>query len=67
MLTLARAILTAELIRNESRGPHLKFEVFDPPTMNFVPRKQEWNRYIVLRLVDGQIRYEIKEPVRPKE
>jgi len=67
MLTLARAILTAELIRNESRGPHLKFEVFDPPTMNFVPRKQEWNRYIVLRLVGGQIRYEIKEPVRPKE
>lgn len=67
MLTLARAILTAELIRNESRGPHLKFEVFDPPTMNFVPRKQEWNRYIVLRLVDGQIRYEIREPVRPKE
>ena len=67
MLTLARAILTAELVRNESRGPHLKFEAFDPPTMNFVPRKEGWNKYIVLRLVDGQIRYEIKEPVRPKE
>ncbi|WP_448535063.1 FAD-binding protein [Pseudothermotoga sp.] len=67
MLTLARAILSAELIRNESRGPHLKFEAFDPPTMNFVPKKEVWNKYIVLRLVDGQIRYEIKEPVRPKE
>ncbi|WP_448521677.1 FAD-binding protein [Pseudothermotoga sp.] len=67
MLTLARAILTAELVRNESRGPHLKFEAFDPPTMNFVPRKEGWNKYIVLRLVDGQIRYEIREPVRPKE
>ncbi|MDI6863450.1 MAG: FAD-binding protein [Pseudothermotoga sp.] len=67
MLTLARAILTAELVRNESRGPHLKFEAFDPPTMNFVPRKEGWNKYIVLRLVDGQIRHEIREPVRPRE
>ncbi|MGB9790802.1 MAG: FAD-binding protein [Thermotoga caldifontis] len=67
MLTVARAILTAELIRNESRGPHLKFEIFDPPTMKFVPKKDEWNRYIVLRLVDGRLHYEIREPVRPRE
>ncbi|WP_448524003.1 FAD-binding protein [Pseudothermotoga sp.] len=67
MLTLARAILTAELVRNESRGPHLKFEAFDPPTMDFVPRKEGWNKYVVLRLVDGQIHCEIREPVRPKE
>ncbi|HCO98032.1 MAG: Succinate dehydrogenase [Thermotoga sp. 50_1627] len=66
MLTLARAILTSELIRNESRGPHLKFEAFDPPTMEFVPRKEDWNRYIVLRLVDGKIHHEIREPVRPE-
>lgn len=67
MLTVARAILTAELIRNESRGPHLKFETFDPPAMKFVPKKDEWNRYIILRLVDGRLHYEIREPVRPKE
>lgn len=67
MLAVARAILTAELIRSESRGPHLKFETFDPPVMKFVPRKDEWNRYIVLRLVDGRLHYEIREPVRPRE
>ncbi|KAF2958865.1 succinate dehydrogenase [Thermotoga sp. Ku-13t] len=67
MLAVARAILTAELIRSESRGPHLKFETFNPPVMKFVPRKDEWNKYIVLRLVDGQLKHEIREPVRPRE
>lgn len=67
MLTLAKAILTAELVRNESRGPHLKFETFEPPLMKFVPRKDEWNKYIVLRLVDGKLVHEIREPIRPKE
>ncbi len=67
MLLLAKVILTAELVREESRGPHLKFEFFDPPVMEFVPRKNYWNKYIVITLKNGSLNCEVKEPARPKE
>lgn len=67
MLLLAKVILTAELIREESRGPHLKFNFFDPPSMEFVPRKIDWNKYIVITLKNGSLHCELREPIRPKE
>lgn len=67
MLMLARVILTAELARKESRGPHLKFEFFDPPNMKFVPRNDDWNKYIVITFAEGRLHCEAREPIRPME
>ncbi len=66
MLDIAEVILHAILIRDESRGPHLRFYRFSPPIMEFVPKKPEWNKYIVFSKKDGELRFEIREPVRPK-
>ncbi|HPP70353.1 MAG TPA: succinate dehydrogenase, partial [Pseudothermotoga sp.] len=67
MLLLAKVILTAILLRDESRGPHLRFSHFEPPVMNFLPRKDEWNKYIVFWLdTDQKLRYEVRFPVRPR-
>lgn len=66
MLDVAEVILHAILIRDESRGPHLRFYRFSPPIMEFAPKKPEWNRYIVFSKKDGQLKFEIREPVRPK-
>ncbi len=67
MLLLSEVILMAIRIRDESRGPHLKFACFDPPVMEFIPRKESWNKYIVFKLEGEEINYEIREPIRPKE
>lgn len=68
MLLLSRVILTAILLRDESRGPHLRFSHFDPPVMNFLPRKDEWKKYIIFWLDEKRrLHYEIKEPIRPEE
>ncbi len=67
MLLLAKVILTSILLRDESRGPHLRFSHFDPPIMSFLPRKDDWNRYIVFRIDEDQrLRYEIRIPARPR-
>ncbi|MEJ5228980.1 MAG: FAD-binding protein [Pseudothermotoga sp.] len=67
MLLLAKVILTSILLRDESRGPHLRFSHFDPPVMSFLPRKDDWNRYIVFWIDEHQrLRYEIRIPVRPR-
>ncbi len=66
MLLLAEAILTAILVRDESRGPHLRFKQFDPPKIEFLPRREEWNKYIVLKLMNRRIQTEVREPLRPK-
>lgn len=67
MLDVAQVILKAILIRDESRGPHLRFEIFSPPIIEFLPKKPEWNKYIVFYKKDGELKHEIREPVRPKE
>ncbi|ACK41747.1 MULTISPECIES: FAD-binding protein [Dictyoglomus] len=66
MLDTAELILNAILIRDESRGPHLRFYRFSPPIMEFVPKRPEWNKYIVFYKRNGELKFEIREPVRPK-
>ncbi|MFN3282807.1 MAG: FAD-binding protein [Pseudothermotoga sp.] len=67
MLLMAKVILTATLLRDESRGPHMRFSHFDPPVMTFLPRKDDWNRYIVFWLDENsKLRYEIRTPIRPR-
>lgn len=67
ILLMAKVILTAILLRDESRGPHLRFSHFDPPVMNFLPKRNDWNRYIVFWLDENhKLHYEIKTPVRPR-
>ena len=64
MLLVARSVIEAALLRDESRGPHLRFgsEADRAP----LPRREdEWSRYIVLSMPDGDISVETKEPVRP--
>jgi succinate dehydrogenase / fumarate reductase flavoprotein subunit len=65
MLDVAELILNAILIRDESRGPHLRFKNFNPPVMEFLPKRPEWNKYIIFYRKDGELKYEIKEPIRP--
>ncbi|PMQ00856.1 MAG: succinate dehydrogenase [Dictyoglomus sp. NZ13-RE01] len=67
MLDVAEVILTAIKIRDESRGPHLRFIKFEPPVMEFLPKKENWNKYIVIKKKNGKLSYEIREPVRPRE
>lgn len=67
MLDVAEVILNAILIRDESRGPHLRFYIFEPPIMDFLPKKSEWNKYIVFYKKDGELRFEIRDPIRPEE
>ncbi|WP_041082534.1 FAD-binding protein [Thermotoga profunda] len=67
MLIVAKVILTSILLRDESRGPHLRFSHFDPPVINFLPRRDNWNKYVVFWLDEDQrLRYEIRIPVRPR-
>ncbi len=67
MLLMAKVILTATLLRDESRGPHMRFSHFDPPVMSFLPKKDDWNRYIVFWLDENsKLRYEIRTPIRPR-
>lgn len=67
MLDVAEVILNAIYIRDESRGPHLRFKTFDPPKMEILPKRSHWNRYSVFYKKDGRLYYEIREPVRQKE
>ncbi|MEN2984658.1 MAG: FAD-binding protein [Dictyoglomaceae bacterium] len=67
MLDVAEIILNAILIRDESRGPHLRFKRFEPPLMEFLPKNPNWNKYIVFYKKDNQLKFEIREPVRPRE
>lgn len=67
MLDVAEVILRATCIRDESRGPHLRFKKFDPPIMEFLPKNPDWNKYIVFYKKDNELNYEIREPIRPRE
>ncbi len=67
MLDVAELILNAIYIRDESRGPHLRFKRFDPPILEFFPKNPHWNKYIVFYKKGNEFKYEIREPVRPRE
>jgi succinate dehydrogenase / fumarate reductase flavoprotein subunit len=60
-LTVAEMILRAALLRDESRGPHLRFageRGLDP-----LPSRPEWERYIVIsRAEDGTMQLEPRRP-----
>lgn len=61
-LTVAEMILRAALMRDESRGPHLRFAA--ERDLAPIPSRPEWERYIVVsRAADGSMRL---RPRRPK-
>lgn len=61
-LTLtAEAVLRAALLRDESRGPHLRFTAYGDNTP--VKRKDEtWENYIVIRAAEGEMKIEARSP-----
>jgi succinate dehydrogenase / fumarate reductase flavoprotein subunit len=64
MLLVARSVIEAALLRDESRGPHLRF-ASEADRAPLPRREDEWSRYIVLSMPDRDIITETKEPVRP--
>lgn len=62
LLLLAKIIMKAARKREESRGPHL---YFSPPTdSNPLPGNDKiWQRYIVIRKENDNMKFEIREPV----
>jgi len=65
ILQTARLIARAALLRQESRGPHLRFSEQDP--LHPLPRDdRSWRRYVVLRRRGtSEIEWRLVEPVRP--
>ncbi len=66
MTTLAEVVLRSAQLRDESRGPHLRFTC---PTDNTpLPRRDpQWQRYIVIKEISGQAELEPREPVKQFE
>ncbi len=63
LLLTAEAVLRAALLRDESRGPHLRFAQYEDNVP--VTRKETaWERYIVVRCADGVMATEIREPIQ---
>jgi len=64
MLLVARSVIKGALLRDESRGPHLRFESEDDGKP--VPRQEDkWSRYIAISSRGGDIVAETREPIRP--
>lgn len=62
MTTLAEVVLRTALLRDESRGPHLRFTC--PADNTPLPRRDpRWQRYIVVGEVAGKMKLEPREPV----
>ncbi len=62
MLILAEAILLSSQLREESRGPHLRFARFKDRQP--IPRKDpSWRRYIVVRNTKEGMELETREPI----
>jgi len=60
-LVVAEMILRAALLRDESRGPHLRFS--SPDDLELIPSRPGWERYIVLRRADdGSMTLEVRQP-----
>ena len=61
LLLTAEAVLRAALLREESRGPHLRFAGDDDNTP--IPRKEgTWEKYIVIRRGDGTMELDVRKP-----
>ena len=60
MLTVARQVLATALLRDESRGPHLRFAEYADNTP--IGRKDDWEQYIVVRQTGGEIKLERRSP-----
>ena len=61
LLLTAEAVLRAALLRDESRGPHLRFAGYDDNTP--IPRQEgTWEKYIVIRRGDGTMELDIRNP-----
>jgi succinate dehydrogenase / fumarate reductase flavoprotein subunit len=66
IIDVAVIILNACRIRNESRGPHLRFNTFRETEP--LPRDDDnWRKYIVIKkdISSHELKFEIIEPVRP--
>lgn len=62
MLTVAEMVLAAAALRDESRGPHLRFARYEDNTP--IGRKDgEWEKYIVIRRTEAGMKLEIRDPV----
>ena len=61
LLLTAEAVLRAALLRDESRGPHLRFAQYEDNIP--VARKEGiWEKYIVVRRDNAAMHLEIREP-----
>ncbi|HWR30801.1 MAG TPA: FAD-binding protein [Negativicutes bacterium] len=61
LLLTAEAVLRAALLRDESRGPHLRFAQYEDNVP--VGRKERaWEKYIVIAREDQAMKLEIREP-----
>ena len=63
LIQVGEMILRAALMRDESRGPHLRFSAPDSPAP--IPPSEAWRRYIVLRRGLAGMALEARLPVQP--
>ena len=63
IMEAAEMVLRAAALRKESRGPHLYFAHFEDlqPTETKDP---EWRKYIVIRKEKGEMKLELRQPVK---
>lgn len=63
MIVLAEAILKSSLLREESRGPHLRFARLQD--MQPIPRQDpQWQRYIIVHNSENGMELETREPIK---
>lgn len=63
MITVSKIVVYSALLRDESRGPHLRFKSYEDNEP--IPRNNHvWNKYIVLFKKDGKMTSQIIEPVK---
>jgi succinate dehydrogenase / fumarate reductase flavoprotein subunit len=61
MLLVAEMVLAAAALRDESRGPHLRFNRADE-TVPVARDDTRWCRYIIIKKVAEGIRLEVRDP-----
>ena len=63
LLLTAEAVLRAALLRDESRGPHLRVDHYEDNVP--IGRKEGiWEKYIVIRRADQAMQLEVREPAK---
>ncbi|MCR4431287.1 MAG: FAD-binding protein [Tepidanaerobacteraceae bacterium] len=65
MLMVAQMVMEAALMRDESRGPHLRFARYEDNTP-MERRDPEWGKYIVIYKNGGDMILEKRKPQTPK-